>query len=332
MPEFIQEHPNIRYKTIKTLLRTNLRAKTVVTRRGTPDDKTFIMVTAPNTTEDGSPNGVKDAVSKLLKLDHPNLVSVYEAYENEGYYYWIIRDWSLKMKASKRFGVSSLTEGQVAETMQDLAAAMLYMHKNGVEHGSLCFEDIQFTRKFDDTSDVLNVKIIDLGVGRHVDEKRYVKARQERRYGEPPELKDGKFSAKSDVWTLGSTAFRLLTGAISDEHNAELTKGGSSKELRDKTESISDEGTDFIERCLRENPEDRMAMEEAVNHTWFSCADRESAPLSSDVMDALNQEDIRGAFMRRACPVSYFPPLSVHRVVSSILLCLGPALVACLFS
>jgi serine/threonine protein kinase len=221
-------------------------------------------------------------------------VSVYEAYENEGYYYWIIRDWSLKMKASKRFGVSSLTEGQVAETMQDLAAAMLYMHKNGVEHGSLCFEDIQFTRKFDDTSDVLNVKII--------------------------------------VWTLGSTAFRLLTGAISDEHNAELTKGGSSKELRDKTESISDEGTDFIERCLRENPEDRMAMEEAVNHKWFSCTDRESAPLSSDVMDALNQEDIRGAFMRRACPVSYFPPLSVHRVVSSILLCLGPALVACLFS
>jgi hypothetical protein len=76
-----------------------------------------------------------------------------------------MRDCSLKEEDSKRFGVSSLTEGQAAETMQDLAAAMLYMHNNGVEHSSLCFEDIQFTRKIDERSDGLNVKVVDSGAG-----------------------------------------------------------------------------------------------------------------------------------------------------------------------
>ncbi len=76
-----------------------------------------------------------------------------------------MRDCSLKEEDSKRFGVSSLTEGQAAETMQDLAAAMLYMHNNGVEHSSLCFEDIQFTRKLDERSDGLNVKVGDSGAG-----------------------------------------------------------------------------------------------------------------------------------------------------------------------
>jgi hypothetical protein len=64
---------------MKVLLRTNLSAKIVVTRRSTPEDDTYVTVKAATTTKDGSPNGVKDAVSKILKLGHSNLVRVYEA-------------------------------------------------------------------------------------------------------------------------------------------------------------------------------------------------------------------------------------------------------------
>jgi hypothetical protein len=52
-------------------------------------------------------------------------------------------------------------------------------------------------------------------------------------------------------------------------------------------------------------------MEEATNQKWFSVrAGSESAPLSSSVMDALNQEVDACTFIVRACSVSQFPSLT----------------------
>lgn len=288
------------------VFQTALRAKCVVTRRDAKKDgETYVMVIAPTKDKARAPNGVKEAVLNLLELDHPNLVRVYEAYEHKGYCYYIMNDWTSNIVETSRFGITTLSEAQVAESIQELAMALLYMHQNGVVHGNLCFDDLHFTREFDDSKSVdsLNVLIIDLGIGRHVDEKRYVELHQDRRYGNPPETKEGKFTAKSDVWTLGSVAFRLLTGDVSSEHL--LDRNQATFSVEKNLMSVSEEARDFCLKCLKTDAAERISMKDAAEHPWFSHVNhRSSCLLSTSVLNSLNKEQNRNEFMRRACTVS----------------------------
>ena len=71
MPPFIKADPFGRYKKKKSIFKTELRAKIVVTRNG----QQYVLVMSPLEI-DGVPNDVENYVSNLLKLTHPNLIGV----------------------------------------------------------------------------------------------------------------------------------------------------------------------------------------------------------------------------------------------------------------
>lgn len=74
-------------------------------------------------------------------------------------------------------------------------------------------------RRLDDGGDTdkirLDIKIIDFCLDRHVNHEKYVAKIQERKYGNPPEAKEGKFTGQGDMWTVGAICFKLLTGDLS---------------------------------------------------------------------------------------------------------------------
>lgn len=303
MPEFIAHNPYSRYKVIKVVFQTTLRAKCVVTRRGTSEKQTYVMVIAPLKDKQGNPNGVKSTVSDLLEMDHPNLIFVQEAYEWERKCFFIMDDWATQAP-SRRFGMTTLNEGQVAGAMHKLASALLYMHKHNVIHGNLSFDELHFTRSLgrdDSEADTLDVKIVDLGIGRHVDQNKYVALHQERLYGNPPEAKEGEFTEKSDVWTLGAAAFRLLTGDVKSEHLLQRYGFNLDREL----ERVSDLARDFVLSCMKVIPKERMSLQEAFDHEWFRDIElHQIVLLDSSILDALHGEDNRNELQRRACTVS----------------------------
>ena len=71
MPSFILEDPFKRYTKVKTILHTSLRAKIVVERNG----RHYVLVMAPLEI-DGVANGIERVVQNILRLSHPNLVTV----------------------------------------------------------------------------------------------------------------------------------------------------------------------------------------------------------------------------------------------------------------
>lgn len=85
------------------------------------------------------------------------------------------------------------------------------------KHGNLSFDDL-LVRRTDEgeaSEAKLDIKIIDFCLNRHVNPAKYIAQIQDRKYGNPPEAKDGVFTGQGDMWTIGSMCFKLLTGDMS---------------------------------------------------------------------------------------------------------------------
>jgi calcium/calmodulin-dependent protein kinase I len=306
MVAIIKADPYRRYKALKIICQTSLIAKCVVERRDTNDK--YVMVIAPTKDKNGNSNDVKHHVSKLLEIDHPGIVRVFEAYEFEGYCYSIMNDWTVFKQES--YGVTSLTEEQVVMSIHKMTTSLLYLQDMDIILGNLTFDEMRFSRYFeDDDNDYLDILIVDLGICRHVDPKRYLELHQDLRCGKPPEAREGIFTKYSDIWTLGSTAYHLLTGDLSTDHLTERVDFNLEESLR----LVSVEAKDFCLSCLKIKPEERISIREAMAHPWFTRVKtnlRSDTEMSSSAKRVLSDISKRESgnrkgynFLLRACRV-----------------------------
>jgi serine/threonine protein kinase len=306
MVAIIKSDPYKRYKAIKIIFQTPLVAKCVVARRDS--GASYVMVIAPTKDKSGNPNQVKDRVTNLLELDHPGVVRVFEAYEFDGYCYAIMNDWTEFNHGA--FGLTTLTEEQVATSIHKMTASLSYLQEMDIILGCISIEEMRFTRYLEDVeNDYVDILIIDLGISRHVDPKRYVELHQNRRYAEPPEARDGVFTKYSDVWTLGSITYHLLTGDVSTEHLLERIHFNLEERLQD----VSRDARNFCLSCLKVVPEERLSLKEAMNHPWFQkyriklrksiVASKSTSKLLSDISNSEENERTGTNFMKRASKV-----------------------------
>jgi len=78
-----------------------------------------------------------------------------------------------------------------------------------------------------------------------------------------------KFNTKTDIWSVGVTAYELLFG---DTYNAEdeLAFINNTPKLTPKTHRISSACCDFINKCLIDDYKARPSADELLEHAWFS--------------------------------------------------------------
>jgi len=95
----------------------------------------------------------------LKKLDHPNVLKLYEFYQDESTYYVVTEycegdDLLSKIcNTKKKFG-----ESEILFIMRQIFSAVYYCHNNSIVHRDLKPENILFVDK-----DTLNLKVIDFG-------------------------------------------------------------------------------------------------------------------------------------------------------------------------
>lgn len=108
-----------------------------------------------------------------------------------------------------------------------------------------------------------------------------------------PEVLEGEYDKRCDLWAVGVMAYILLSGCPPFNGKNEVDVFNKIRccdyEFPDKQWSyISAEAKDFIFKMLQPNPNRRMTPEQALAHKWLQTAP-EDVQLCPDVLSRLSR-------------------------------------------
>ena len=210
-------------------------------------------------------------VEILSKLSHPNIMQIYEVFNDKTNFY-IISEYcqggELFDAISKR---GFFSEYDASYIMKQVLSAICYSHQNNIVHRDLKPENILLDAKDND----LTVKIIDWGCAKTVKKDEKMDSIDGTLYYIAPEVLNGESDKKSDVWSCGVILYILLCGYFpfngdNDDQIVEAIKSGKVNFIKDEWKHISNDAKELIQKMLEINPNNRFDALECLNHNFFN--------------------------------------------------------------
>ncbi|CAG9322054.1 unnamed protein product [Blepharisma stoltei] len=223
-------------------------------------------------------------VSILRALDHPNIIRIYECYQGDKNYNLITELCTGGELYEKIISSSHFSEAVAAGYMIQLLSALAHCHERGVVHRQLRPEKLLL-----DTSDQdAFLKLVGFESARFLNHGDTLFEGVAKSYYIAPEVINRNYNEKSDLWSAGVILYILLTGSPpfressrgSETYEQKILKGEYTFPSPD-WDSISAEAKDLITKLLTVEVDKRLSAREALEHPWFSNANRE--PINSEV-------------------------------------------------
>ncbi len=195
----------------------------------------------------------------LSSLDHPSIPTIYDYFydEAECRFYLVMKyisggDLASRLRAAPG---GKIEERLVAEWALQISDVLAYLH--GLPT-TIVYRDLKPSNIMLD-GNTGRVMLIDFGIARSINhQERGVTAVGTMGYA-PPELFSGQVEPRSDIYSLGSTMFHLLTGA--DPQNNPLLIFDFQKNPRPRqiNPQLSDQMERILMRCVEYNAESRFS-------------------------------------------------------------------------
>ena len=209
----------------------------------------------------------------ILKLcHHPNIVRLLDHLENNDFIYIIteyIEGGTLgQYLKKKKFNFS---ERQATNIMSQIANGVKYLHQYGIVHRDLKPDNIMITQQ----NDYGVIKIMDFGLSKIVSpNERMVDGYGTLSYVAPEVLLRTPYNKEVDIWSLGVILFYMLSGHLpfrgkKEQEVAEKIVYDPLEFDEDDWEIRSQKVRDLITCCLQKKREDRITIDEFINHPWF---------------------------------------------------------------
>ena len=220
----------------------------------------------------------KTEINLLRATDHPNIIKLYEIYEDNKYIYLIMEECSggeffdsLAKRAKEK---KMYTEKECAKIFKQILEAVNYLHAHGVCHRDLKPENILFSNIADDSC----LKLIDFGLSKVIDGDKNLKGAVGTTFYMAPEVITGNYNEKCDIWACGVILYIMLCGKppFYSQNEEELKKNiCSMKYTFDYPEfkKVSQDAIDLIKKILVP-PEKRLSAAEILQTPWI----KENAP------------------------------------------------------
>uniref|UniRef100_A0A6C0BN54 Protein kinase domain-containing protein n=1 Tax=viral metagenome TaxID=1070528 RepID=A0A6C0BN54_9ZZZZ len=212
-----------------------------------------------------------DSISKITRgvleysimrsINHPGIIQVRSLN---------VKDNSVSYTMSLANQTSKVVSSQVVKWLRQIALTLDYMHKLGVIHG-----DVKFNNTVIDSNG--NIKLIDFGMSRplawRLPEHTYTYTHRA-----PEVWKGERFNEKADVWSFGCMIFEFFGKSLIDYHNItpDTARESCLQQMRlidDRLMRLpmNDQFKLIVRSCLNLDPNLRPSMEQVS--TWLGNLD-----------------------------------------------------------
>ena len=246
----------------------------------------------------------KNEINILSKVDHPNIIRLYEIFEDERYISLIMefcQGGELFQKINDLAEKDqSFSEKEAVKIFKQLMSAVSYCHSQGICHRDLKPENILFLTKDPNSP----IKIIDFGLSKifgeikpimkgNKVEKNIMSLRVGTAYYMSPEVLQGNYDNKCDIWACGVILYIMLCGypPFDGETENDILKAISKKKFffpEEEWKSVSDDAKDLIKHMICD-PDKRYNAEMILNHPWIE----KNAPNSKGNLSKFNVQSLK---------------------------------------
>jgi calcium-dependent protein kinase len=202
----------------------------------------------------------------LQKIDHPNVLKLYEYFEDSQNFY-LVTELCLGGELYEKIVENEFfTEHQAACIFKQILISVCHLHKHNICHRDLKPENFMIVSK---TDDLLNaqVKTIDFGLSEICCSQDSGKVeKMKTKVGTPyymsPDVLSGSYSLSCDIWSAGCILYIMLCGyppfnGGSDNEIYKNIKKGDLRFDEDEWSEISKDAKDLIKKIITK-PEKRL--------------------------------------------------------------------------
>ncbi|XP_023214970.1 serine/threonine-protein kinase Chk2-like isoform X3 [Centruroides sculpturatus] len=218
---------------------------------------------------------IMNEVNVLRSLDHPCIVKVEDVIDTEDTLYIVLELVEGGELFDRVVSVDHFDEPTAKLLFYQMVVAVKYLHDQEITHRDLKPENILLSGEENETV----IKVTDFGLSKFVNEQTMLKTF----CGTPtylaPEIivsaGSGSYTKAIDCWSLGVILYICLVGypPFSDDYKDmpltdQIIQGRYRFPLK-YWHHVSKPAIDLIKRLLTVNPNNRITLEEALQHPWF---------------------------------------------------------------
>ncbi|KAL2830220.1 hypothetical protein BDW59DRAFT_177989 [Aspergillus cavernicola] len=208
------------------------------------------------------PSGIEREVVIMKLIEHPNVISLFDVWENRGELYLVLE----YIEGGELFDYVSnhgpLPEEEAVRLFRQIIAGLGYCHRFNICHRDLKPENILLDGDN-------NVKLADFGMAALQPAGHWLNTSCGSPHYAAPEIIYGRKyrGDRADIWSCGIILYALLTGFLPfDGGDLQTTLQLVRKGDYMIPPNVSDEAADLIQRILQKKPDDRISIKEMWKH------------------------------------------------------------------
>jgi len=254
-----------KYKLLKTIGKGNF-AKVKLARHLPTGREVAVKVIDKTQMNQTSIQKLNREMKIMKRLDHPNIVRLYEVIETEKTLYLVMEYASGGEVFDYLVAHGRMKEKEARQKFRQIVSAVQYCHQKGIIHRDLKAENLLLDAE-------MNMKLADFGFSNEFT----AGTKLDTFCGSPPYAAPELFQGKKydgpevDVWSLGVILYTLVSGSLPFD-------GQNLKELRERVLRgkyripfyMSTDCENLLKKFLILNPVKRHSLEAIMNDRWMN--------------------------------------------------------------